>query len=118
MAMFFPIFFVWYMAWSARSITREYETVFQGTQDAMFLVEVAGENTFRYIRNNRAHEEVTGFSSEDIRGKTPQELVGEKLGAQIAANYARCIHEGKPISYEETLALPGGEKTIILPLPR
>ncbi|MFO7971403.1 MAG: PAS domain S-box protein [Desulfobacterales bacterium] len=92
-------------------ITHEYETVFQGTQDALFLVEVANENTFRYIRNNRSHQKATGISLEDIKGKTPCDLVGEELGQEIRANYSRCIREKAPISYEETLALPSGKKT-------
>jgi len=92
-------------------ITKEYETVFQGTQDAMFLIEAVGKTTFRYLRNNRAHAEATGFTLEELKGKTPQELLGEELGAWIAANYARCLQEGGPISYEETLSLPAGTKT-------
>ncbi len=94
-----------------KQVSREYETVFHGTQDAMFLVEVLGENTFRYIRNNRSHEEATGISLHKIRGKTPQELVGAELGNKIAANYARCLREEGPISYEETLDLPRGKRT-------
>jgi len=91
-------------------ITRDYETIFQGTQDAMFLVEVVEEGIFRYIRNNWAHEKATGFSAEEIKEKTPQELVGKELGDIIAANYSRCLREARPVSYEETLDLPGGEK--------
>jgi len=93
-----------------RQVSGEYETVFHGTQDVMFLVEVLGGNMFRYIRNNRAHEKATGISSDAIKGKTPQELVGAELGNKLAANYARCVQEAAPISYEETLDLPGGKK--------
>lgn len=93
-----------------RSISDEYERVFNGTQDALFLVEVIDSDTFRYIRNNYAHEKATGFSLKKIRGKTPQELVGEKLGSQVAANYRRCLQAAAPLSYEEVLDLPVGKR--------
>jgi PAS domain S-box-containing protein len=94
-----------------KTITEEYQTVFQGTQDSMFLVEVIDYNEFRYIRNNRAHEISTGFVLANFRGKTPQELVGTKAGDFISANYKRCVDLKDTISYEETLELPAGTKT-------
>lgn len=92
-------------------LRKEYEQVFQSTQDAMFLVEVVDRNTFQYLRNNRAHEKATGFSLDLIRGKTPEELLGEEAGGRITANYRRSIEKGSSISYEETLDLPGGKRT-------
>lgn len=92
-----------------RSISNEYEKVFNGTQDALFLVEVLGSDDFRYIRNNLAHEKATGLSLEKIRGKTPQELLGEKAGSQVAANYRRCLRTAAPIYYEEVLDFSTGE---------
>ncbi len=94
-----------------KTVFNEYETVFQGTQAAMFLVEVIGENTFRYLRNNRAHAQASGLSTENLAGKTPQELTGAEQGENIAANYKRCVEAAAPISYEEVLKLPGGERT-------
>ncbi len=89
----------------------EYETVFEGTQSAMFLVEVVDSKTFRYIRSNRVQQQLTGLSQELLQGKTPQELLGPELGKQIARRYSQCLQTGLPITYEETLSLPGGAKT-------
>jgi len=91
--------------------TAEYERVFGSTESAMFLVEVFDRNTFKYIRNNPAHEKATGLSPEDLRGKSPAELLGDGIGGVIVSNYKRCVLTGAPISYEETLDLPGGHKT-------
>jgi len=93
-----------------KMILDEYEQIFHGTQDAMFLVEVLENGTFRFMRNNRAHQTSTGLSLDDLQGKTPQELLGEKLGATISRNYMNCVLAGKPCSYEEELSLPGGKK--------
>lgn len=93
-------------------LNQEHERVFHGTQDAMFLVSAEGEESFRFMRNNKAHQTLTGISLETIRNKTPEELLGEELGRKIAWNYAECVKAGQPVSYEETLHLPGGKKTL------
>ncbi|ADE35962.1 PAS domain S-box protein [Methanohalophilus mahii] len=93
-----------------KKLTEEYQTVFQGTQDSMFLIEVTDDNEFRYMRNNRAHQVSTGFTSAYFRGKTPQELAGKKTGDQLSANYKRCIDSNDTVSYEETLEFPAGTR--------
>jgi DNA-binding response OmpR family regulator len=93
-----------------KSISEEYERVFQSTQDAMFLVQVEAGPVFRFIRNNLSHQQRTGLQLHDIRNKTPQELLGKELGMVLEANYLRCIQAKEPISYEERLVLPGGER--------
>lgn len=92
-------------------LNEEYERVFNGTQDAMFLVGVQGEECFRFIRNNEAHQAATGISLEAIRCKSPEELLGEELGRKVTQNYISCLKAGKPICYEEDLDLPGGKGT-------
>lgn len=91
-------------------LSTELETVFNGTQDAMFLVRVE-DGEFRYMRNNAAHRKLTGFSLEDIKDKTPVELTGKEIGEALKANYQRCVDFKKPITYKETMALPGGKRT-------
>ncbi|SMP76532.1 PAS domain S-box-containing protein/diguanylate cyclase (GGDEF) domain-containing protein [Desulfonatronum zhilinae] len=91
-------------------ISSEYERVFQSTQDAMFLIRVDEGPEFRFIRNNQSHQERTGLSLDVLRDTTPQELLGPEIGDELEANYRRCMQAGKPISYEERLALPGGER--------
>ncbi len=91
-------------------VSYEYEMVFQGTQDGLFLVAVENGASFRFIRNNHAHQKATGISLEMLRDKTPEELLGDEQGKQVSVNYLRCVKAGQPISYEETLDLPGGRK--------
>lgn len=92
-------------------ISAEYQKVFQSSQDHMFLIEVVDQDTFRFIRNNKAHARATGFDTQKLRGKTPEELLGAELGSIIKNNYKKCLTEQKPISYQETLSLPGGTRT-------
>jgi len=89
----------------------EYETVFHGTRSAMFLLEIGEGEEFRFVRNNEAHQRVTGFRTEELRGQTPYELLGEDIGEAVLANYRRCYEFAAPISYEETLPISGEERT-------
>lgn len=87
----------------------EYQDIFNGTQDAMFLMEVLGDSKFRFISSNWAHQKKTKLIIEDFAGKTPEELLGEELGNIVSDNYQKCVISKKSISYEEKLDLPGGE---------
>lgn len=89
----------------------EYETVFDGTQDAMFLVRVSEDGQFRYVRNNHSHEELTGVALEDVKGRTPREVLGNELARHVRQHYQECVEAAQPITYEETLTLPGGRRT-------
>ncbi|MFB6080155.1 MAG: PAS domain S-box protein [Haloferacaceae archaeon] len=114
-----------------RRLKREYETVFDNAQDALFLVDVerpeggddragstaAGEESgsdsgddveFVFRRLNRTHEEKTGLSTGAVRGATPGDALGPDLGEEVAANYRRCLDERETITYEEELDLPAG----------
>jgi len=91
-------------------LSTELEMVFNGAQDAMFLVR-REDGEFRYIRNNEAHQRLTGFSLEDIKGKTPVEVAGRETGEAITAHYQRCADSKRPWTYEETLDLPAGRRT-------
>lgn len=88
----------------------EYEAVFNNTQDAMFLIDVDPDNHITYCRLNQSHEKATGLTTEEVAGKTPQELFGEEMGAALEANYLQCITGKVPITYEEKLTLVAGTK--------
>jgi len=90
-----------------------YETIFCEMEDAVFLIDVEetdGSYTFRFRRNNPSHQRLTDISLEEIRGKTPRELLGDEQGASVAENYRRCVETRETIEYGESLALPGGRR--------
>ncbi|MFB6123162.1 MAG: PAS domain S-box protein [Haloferacaceae archaeon] len=94
-----------------REIQRQYETVFENTQDALFLVDVDDAGTFRYARFNSAEEEVTGLTTDEVRGKTPREAFGDAVGSEMASRYRRCLDARAPVTYEEELTLAGETQT-------
>jgi diguanylate cyclase (GGDEF)-like protein/PAS domain S-box-containing protein len=89
-----------------KRLKEEYETVFNGTQDAMFLVEVLGPNEFRYIRANAAYHKDTGVTEEQLQGKTPQEVWGDDLGNRVVSNYKNCVESSDVYVYEEMFPAP------------
>jgi len=80
-------------------------------QASIFLVNVEQNGIFRFERINKAEENATGLTNEVMKGKTPVEVFGEEIGRVIEENYNRCLEAGCPISYEETIDLPTGQKT-------
>ncbi|CQR47312.1 Cyclic di-GMP phosphodiesterase Gmr [Paraliobacillus sp. PM-2] len=91
-------------------LSEEYEKVFNGTQDAMFLIKVSGDNKFRYIRNNLAHQHKTQISLQEFMNKSPHEVLGREIGNVVSDNYQKCVETKTCITYEEELDLPGGNR--------
>ncbi len=91
-------------------LMKEYEKVFNGTQDAMFLIKVTLNGEFRYIRNNLSHQNKTGITLEQLRNSSPQELLGEETGDIVASNYQKCVDSKHSMTYEEELWLPAGQR--------
>lgn len=89
-------------------LAKEIELFFESTQDGLFLVAYKDGN-FRYIKNNAVHQRITGLR-DSLFGKTPVEVLGEKVGASLRKGYERCISSGEIVMYEETVEFPGGTR--------
>jgi len=83
------------------------ETVFENTQDALFVIDVAEDGEFYVDRVNENYEELTGLSNAEITGKTPTEIVGEEIGSQIEARYSECVDRRETIEYPEAIPVDG-----------
>lgn len=117
-----------------RRVEKEYQTLFENAQDAVFLVAVQRPSSsprspsptenqptenhkttddlrFEFIRLNATHEALTGLSTEKARGKTPRDFFPGEAGRQIEANYRRCVEQKKTLTYDEELAFPAGTTT-------
>ncbi|MFH0735619.1 MAG: PAS domain S-box protein [bacterium] len=99
-----------------KKLSFEYERVFNGTQDALFLLEVIDGEKFRFIRNNLSHQVLTGLSLEQIQGRCPIEIFGEELALEVEQNYNSCLKAQSSITYEESLNLPAGKRKWITTL--
>jgi len=88
-------------------LLRDLETIFHSTHDAMFLVAVEN-GEFRYIRNNAAHQKLTGLA--EIQGKTPVDIFGEEAAKILIENYQICVTAREAITYEDSFFFPTGVK--------
>jgi len=101
-----------------QQLEQEYEAVFENAQDALFFVDVHRSNgpraeegyRFTYARLNPSYQAKAGFSEDEVRGKTPREVLGDEVGAQVEAQYRQCVEEAATTEYEETLMLPSGTR--------
>ncbi|MDB2275785.1 PAS domain S-box protein [Halorubrum ezzemoulense] len=97
----------------ARELAEEYEAVLNSVEDAIFLmnVEEDGDDVrFEFERLSPSYERQTGITTEEVQGQTPQAVFGEEQGAELAANYHRCVKSGEPISYQEELLVSEGAR--------
>ncbi|HEY9670658.1 MAG TPA: PAS domain S-box protein [Waterburya sp.] len=62
---------------------------------------------FRFAGLNPAHERLTGLCAEDIKGKSPEQVLPPTEAAAVSANYTRCVQTRTTISYEECLPFQG-----------
>ncbi|WP_374057582.1 PAS domain-containing sensor histidine kinase [Halorhabdus salina] len=86
----------------------EYEALLDSSGDAIFLLDVdtSGEEPrFEFARLSPGYETQTGLSTEEVKGRTPRDVFGQERGAELHANYSRCVEAGEPISYREELAI-------------
>ncbi|MBW4570644.1 MAG: PAS domain-containing protein [Tolypothrix carrinoi HA7290-LM1] len=84
-------------------------TVFDGSENPIFVVDVQEDGEFRHVAYNSAAERATGFSRTEVIGKTPEQLHGAVPGAAVRRNFASCQEAGKSITYEECLTFHGEE---------
>ncbi|MGG5460987.1 histidinol-phosphatase HisJ [Clostridium sp. B9] len=90
---------------SIRKLLNQYEIVFNGTQDALFLVQIFDDETFKYIKINDAYLDLFNLSREDIIDKSPKEIFGEEVGERFANYYKDCIESEKVCVFEDELKI-------------
>lgn len=97
------------------TLSAELKIIFNSTHDAMFLVSCEGDR-FVYLRNNRTHQEQTGYDLMDIAGRTPEEVLEPETAAAVMEGYRLCVQTGAGITREETLKFRGGARDWLLSL--
>ena len=86
----------------ARELAEEYDALLNSVEDAIFLINVEENRDrvrFEFERLSPSYERQTGITTEDVQGRTPRAVFGEEQGAELEANYHRCVNAGEPISY-------------------
>ncbi|MEM6521312.1 MAG: PAS domain S-box protein [Cyanobacteria bacterium P01_C01_bin.70] len=79
-------------------------SVFDGSDNAIFVVDINEANELYYTAWNRTAENATGAPADQVIGKTPQAAMGPEVGAKIAQSYRRCADTRQTVAYEEMFA--------------
>ncbi len=82
-------------------------SVYDGSEHIIFVVDVLEDNDFLHQGWNSACERATGMKSENVKGKTLEEIFGEVKGAEVRQRYRNCLEANTSISYEECLEFGG-----------
>jgi PAS domain S-box-containing protein len=93
--------------------------IYNGVEQAIFVVDVLENNDFRYVGLNPAHERYTGIPTEVLRGKTPEQVLPSDVAASVRQHYQDCVDAKKTIEYEECLPFQGQDSwwlTTLTPL--
>jgi PAS domain S-box-containing protein len=96
------------------------KSVYEGTEQAIFVIDVSAHQDFRYISFNPVSERYAGVTQAQIQGKTPEEAFGQDVGSAIRQNYERCVQARTSLTYEEQLDFDAHTiwtLTTLVPLP-
>ncbi|MEH2068216.1 MAG: ATP-binding protein [Nostoc sp.] len=85
------------------------QTVYNGSEHLIFVVDVQEDGDFRFTGWNLATERASRLSSTEVIGKTPEDVLGAVGGATVRQRYISCVELGRPITYEECLTFQGEE---------
>ncbi|HEY9832246.1 MAG TPA: response regulator [Stenomitos sp.] len=78
-------------------------SIYDGVEKSIFVVDVLENGEFRYVGLNPAHEHLTGIPSEQLCGKTPEQVLPLESARAVRDRYRSCVEAGTTISYEECL---------------
>ncbi|WP_448597322.1 PAS domain-containing sensor histidine kinase [Thermoleptolyngbya sp.] len=76
-------------------------SIYDGTDQGIFVVDVSPEGKFCVVDCNAALTRITGIPQEAFRNKTLAEIFGPAQAEAFQKNYERCVKVGIPIAYEE-----------------
>ncbi|MBD2207643.1 PAS domain-containing protein [Calothrix sp. FACHB-1219] len=82
-------------------------SIYNGVEQCIFVVDILEDNDFRFAGLNPLAERLSGISSLEIQGKTPENIFPAEIALSIRQHYQACIAAGKTISYEECLPFQG-----------
>lgn len=102
-----------------RQSEARFRAYFDNFPECLFVVEVSADGKFLYDAFNPKAEKTAGLRIEDIRGKSPLEVMNPDMGTKLIEEFRHCLLTGEPHRFEGTLALPtrsGIFETVLVPL--
>lgn len=92
----------------------ELRTYFADLVDGIVVLCAQPDGHFTYAELNRAAKQLLGTTSEGLQGKRPAQLWPPPRAEAVEARPRECAANGRPVSYAETIVLPGGGRRELL----
>lgn len=86
--------------------------IIQYFDESIAVVEVSDEG-IHYCFNNKAHQDLSGYESEEIQGKSLEQVLGEKYYHVYEKRIFTCLANNEMMSFTETAAWKGNEKELL-----
>lgn len=83
--------------------------IYAHAADAVFLLEVAADG-FRFVSVNPRFLAATGLTSAQVVGKRVDQVIPQPALDLVLQHYARAIHSGQPVFWEEVSEYPSGTR--------
>ncbi len=85
------------------------QSIYDAVNHSIFVVDVHAGGKFRFRGINRNNEIQSGFSNDEIAGKTPEELFDPSIAREINGHFEECLKKGRTIQFEEKRMFNGKE---------
>ncbi|NEQ99832.1 MAG: PAS domain-containing protein [Cyanothece sp. SIO2G6] len=85
-------------------------SIYNNVSQAIFVVDVDATGEFRYADLNAACEHMFATTSDRAKGKTPEEVLGDRIGHLLRQQYQHCSAQQVSVVFEEVVPLARGEQ--------
>lgn len=99
---------------SLRFHEQQLELVYNTISDVVFLLDVKGEDRYRFIIVNEAFLTSTGLSLEQVQGRWVHEVIPEPSLSLVREKYRQAIASRQKVQWEEVTHYPAGTRTGIV----
>ncbi|BDI30776.1 hypothetical protein CCAX7_28270 [Capsulimonas corticalis] len=89
---------------------KQMSLILGNVKDIVFLLEVVGEESYRFLFANPPFMDVTGLREEEIIGRPIQEIIPPPSWDLVLGKYAEAIRERRAVEWQETSVYPCGER--------
>jgi two-component system, cell cycle sensor histidine kinase and response regulator CckA len=94
-------------------------SIYNQVNYAIFVVDILADGSCRYTSINPLSEQLSGITSNELAGKTPEQLFPPAIAKSVIQRFNDCIRENKAIRYEESIAVHGKDslwETVLNPV--
>ncbi|NTV98224.1 MAG: PAS domain S-box protein, partial [Chlorobiaceae bacterium] len=83
------------------------QSIYDAVNYSIFVIDVQPGGVFRFRGINRNHEINTGYSNDEVAGKTPEELFDPETAKSIVRQFEICIQKGRAVLLQEHMPVKG-----------